>query len=128
MVALVQIPRPFDRNVARYEQTSKFVQDILNMMGLTQNESKIYTYLNKNGSKKAKEIAQNQQIHRTQTYHLLDSLQNKGMLVTISGRVTKYEGVEFQRVLDVFINNELRRIQELQLIRNELCELWNANF
>jgi len=128
MVALVQIPSSFESNVARYEQTSKFVQDILNKMGLTQNESKIYLYLNENGSKKAIEISQNQKIHRTQTYHLLETLQNKGMITVIYDRITKFERVEFQKVLDIFINNELKRIEELQIIRNKMRELWNPNF
>ncbi len=97
-------------------------------LGLSQNESKVYIYLNKNGSKKAKEIAQNQKIARTQTYHLLTELQNRGIVTVISDRITKYEGIEFERVLDILINNELKRIEEIQLMRSELSELWKANF
>ena len=46
----------------------------------------------------------------------------------ISGRVTKYKGVEFEQILDYLINNEIKRIEELQLMRDELRELWRANF
>ena len=128
MVALVQIPKSFESNVARYEQTSNFVQDILNKMGLTQNESKIYLYLNKNGSTIARDVAQNQKITRTQIYHLLTGLQNKGIVVIISDRITKFEGIEFEQVLDILINNKLKRIEELQIMRSELTELWKVNF
>ena len=127
-MALVEIKKPFDRNVERYEKISNSVQEILKKLGLTQNESKVYIYLSKNGSKKAKEIAQNQKIPRTQTYHLLTALQNKGMITVISGRITKFEGIGFEKVLDILINNELKRIEELQLMRSELSELWKANF
>ncbi len=127
-MALVEIPKPFESNIERYEQISNFVQKFLQKLGLSQNESKVYLYLNKNGSKKAKEIAQNQKIHRTQTYHLLETLQNKGMITLICDRITKYEGVEFQEVFDIFINNELKRIQKLQFIRNEMYNLWCKNF
>ena len=127
-MALVEIQKPFDRNVERYEKISNSVQEILKKLGLTQNESKVYIYLSKNGSKKAKEIAQNQKIPRTQTYHLLTALQNKGMITVISGRITKFEGIGFEKVLDILINNELKRIEELQLMRSELSELWKANF
>jgi len=127
-MALVEIPEPFDSNVERHEKISNSVQEILLKLGLTQNESKIYLYLNKNGSKKAKEIAQNQKIPRTQTYHLLAVLQNKGMVAMISDRITKFKGIEFEKVLDILINNELKRIEELQLMRIELSELWKANF
>jgi len=127
-MALVEIPKPFESNIERYEQISNSVQVILRKLGLTQNESKVYLYLNKNGSKKAKEIAKNQKIPRTQTYHLLTALQNKGMVTMISDRITKFEGIEFEKVLDILINSELKRIEELQLMRSELSELWKANF
>ena len=122
-MALVEIPKPFNANAERYEKISNSIQKILLKLGLTQNESKVYLYLNKNGSKKAREIAQNQKIPRTQTYHLLTTLQNKGIVVVISGRITKFEGIEFEKVLDILINNKLKTIEELQLMRNELSEL-----
>ncbi len=127
-MALVEIPKPFNGNAERYEKISNSVQEILLKLGLTQNESKVYLYLNKNGSKKAKEIGQNQKIPRTQTYHLLTALQNKGMLTIISDRPTRFEGIELERALDILINNELKRIEELQLMRSKLNELWRANF
>ena len=127
-MALVEIQKPFDSNVERYKQISNSVQKILQKLGLTQNESKVYIYLNKNGSKKAKEIAQNQKIPRTQTYHLLTALQHKGMITVVSEKITKFEGIEFEKVLDILINNELKKIEELQLMRSELSELWKAHF
>jgi len=127
-MALVEIPTPFGSNTERYEKTSNSVREILKKLGLSQNESNVYLYLNKNGSKKAKEIAQNQKIPRTQTYHLLTALQNKGMITVISDRITKFEGIEFEKALDILISNELKRIEELQLMRDELSELWKANF
>jgi len=127
-MALMQIQKPLDSNNDRYERISNSVYEILQKLGLTQKESKVYLYLNKNGSKKAKEIAQNQKIPRTQTYHLLAALQNKGMVTVISDKITKFEGIEFEKVLDILINSELKRIEDLQLMRSELSELWKANF
>ncbi len=46
----------------------------------------------------------------------------------ISGTPTKFEGVKFEKALNVLINNEIKRIEELQLMRNELSELWKAKF
>ena len=46
----------------------------------------------------------------------------------ISDRITKFEGIEFEKVLDILINNELKRIEELQLMMSELCKLCKANF
>ncbi len=122
-MALLEIKKSLDSNDERDEKISNSVYEILKKFGLTQNESKVYLYLNKNGSKKAKEIAQNQKIPRTQTYHILTTLQNKGIVTVISDRITKFAGIEFEKVLDILINNELKRIEELQLIRSELSEL-----
>jgi len=127
-MALVEISKSLDSNIEKYEKISNSVKEILQKLGLTQNESKVYLFLNKNGSKKAKEIAQNQKIPRTQTYHLLTALQNKGIITVISDRITKFEGIEFEKVLDILINNELKRIEELQLMKSELSKLWKANF
>ncbi len=127
-MALVAIPKSSSNNIGRYEKISNSIQEILQKLGLTQNESKVYLYLNKNGSKKAKEIAQNQKIPRTQTYHLLTALQNKGIVVVISDRITKFEVIELEKVLDILINNELKRIEDLQSMRSELSKLWKANF
>ncbi len=127
-MALVAIPKSSSNNIRRYEKISNSIQEILQKLGLTQNESKVYLYLNKNGSKKAKEIAQNQKIPRTQTYHLLTALQNKGIVVVISDRITKFEVIELEKVLEILINNELKRIEDLQSMRSELSELWKANF
>jgi len=46
----------------------------------------------------------------------------------ISDRITKFMEIEFEKILDILINNELIRIEELRLMRSELCELWKVNF
>ncbi|MEK0347969.1 MAG: helix-turn-helix domain-containing protein, partial [Nitrosopumilus sp.] len=70
---LAKIPKSFDRDIDRYEQIANSVQEMLMELGLTKNESKIYLYLNKNGSTIARDVAQNQKIPRTQIYHLLNA-------------------------------------------------------
>ena len=125
---IVNISKSNDGNIDRHEMISNSVQEILKKLGLTKNESKVYIYLNKNGSTKAKIIAQNQEIPRTQTYHLLNELRNKGIVTMTSSTPTKFEGVEFEKALDILINNEIKKIQELQLMRDELDELWKAKF
>ena len=125
---IVNISKSNNGNIDRFEKISNSTQEILKKLGLTKNESKVYLYLNKNGSAKAKIIAQNQKIPRTQTYHLLNELQNKGIVIMISDTPTKFEGVEFEKALDLLINNEIKRVEELQLMREELSEMWKTKF
>ena len=125
---LAKIPKSFDRDIDRYEQIANSVQEMLMKLGLTQNESKLYIHLNTNRLKEAREIAQNQKIPRTYTYRLLKELLNKGIVTLISDTPAKFEGIEFEKVLDILINNELKRIKEIQLMSSELSELWKENF
>ena len=123
-----EFPKSFDRDIDGYEQILYSEYEILKKLGLTKNESNLYIYLNKNGLKEAREIAQNQKIPRTYTYRLLKELLNKGIVTLISDTPAKFEGIEFEKVLDILINYKQKRIEELQLMRSELSELWKENF
>ena len=127
-MALVEIQKPAESHIQRYETVLDSAYKILMKLGLTENESKVYMYLNINGSKKAKEISRDQKIPRTETYHLLNSLDKKGLIKQVSERITIFEGIEFEKVLDILMSMELKRIEELQLMRNELNELWKVSF
>ena len=120
---LAKIPKLFDRDIDRYEQIANSVQEMLMELGLTKIESMLYLFLNKNGSTIVRDVAQNQKITRTQIYHLLTGLQNKGIVTLISDTPAKFEGIEFEKVLDILINYKQKRIEELQLMRSELSEL-----
>jgi len=50
------------------------------------------------------------------------------MITVISNRITKFEGIEFEKIFYILINSELKRIGELQLVRSKLSELWKVNF
>jgi len=121
---LTEFPKSFDRDIDGYEQITNSVQRMLMELGLTKNESKLYIYLNKNGLKEAKEIAQYQKIPRTYTYRLLKELLNKGIVTLISDTSEKFEGIELEKVFGILIDNELKRIEEPQLMSSELCEFW----
>ena len=109
---LAKIQKSFDHDINRYEQIANSVQEMLMKLGLTQNESKVYLYLNKSGSKIVKDISQDQKIPRTQTYHLLTVLQNKGIVTEISDRPTKFEGIELERALDILINYKQKKLKK----------------
>ena len=123
-----EFPKSFDRDIDGDEQNLYSEYEIIKKLGLTKNESNLYIYHNKNGLKEAREIAQNQKIPRTYTYRLLKELLNKGIVTLISDTPAKFEGIEFEKVLDILINNELKRIKEIQLMSSELSELWKENF
>jgi len=56
------------------------LQERLQDFGVTKNESKIYLFLSKHGTKKAIEISREEKIPRTEIYHLLINLESKGII------------------------------------------------
>jgi len=62
---------------------------------------------------------------RTETYHLLNSLQEIGIVVSIVDHPITFVSVPFNKTLQILINSEKERIRELESEQDELQKLWN---
>ncbi len=102
------------------------LQEKLRDFGLTKNESKIYIFLSKNGPKKAIEISREESIPRTETYHLLSNLENKGIITPSIQRPTRFSAVMIEKAIESIIENQLKRIDELKLLKDDMVDLWNS--
>jgi len=91
---------------------------------LTPNQSKVYLFLSKIGIKTASEVSKALTIPRTETYHLLSTLQQKGIIFSIFGKPTKFNAVGIEESLSILVNNEKNRISELELGKESLVKLW----
>ncbi|MEK6831665.1 MAG: helix-turn-helix domain-containing protein, partial [Thermoproteota archaeon] len=67
-----------DTQMYEYKLSLEKVQVELLQYGLTSNQSKVFIYLGKYGAKTAPEVCKALKLPRTETYHLLSALQNKG--------------------------------------------------
>jgi len=56
------------------------IRNELSKFGLTPNQSKVFLYLEKYGSSTATQVSKALKVPRTETYHLLTNLQNKGIV------------------------------------------------
>ncbi len=92
---------------------------------LTSNQAKVYLYLSKIGIKTASEISKALRIPRTETYHLLSTLQQKGIIFSIFGKPTRFNAVGIEESLEILVNNERNRLDELQIGKKGLIKLWN---
>ncbi len=92
---------------------------------LTPNQSKVYLFLSKIGIKTASEISKALKIPRTETYHLLSTLQQKGIIFSVFGKPTKFNAVGLEESLEILVNNEKSRIYELEAGKDSLIRLWN---
>ena len=92
---------------------------------LTPNQAKVYLFLSKIGIKTASEISKALSIPRTETYHLLSTLQQKGIIFSIFGKPSKFNAVGIEESIEILVNNEKKRIDELQAGKESLIRLWN---
>lgn len=96
----------------------------LEKFGLTKNQSKVYLYLSKNGPHSANELTKLLKLPRTETYHLLTGLQNKGIVIGNFGKPNKFDSLPFEKTISILVNNEKIRITELTKQGDELTNLW----
>lgn len=109
-------------------QTENPIHELNHMLvkyDLTPNQAKVYLFLSKIGVKTASEISKALKIPRTETYHLLSTLQQKGIIFSVFGKPTKFNAVGLEESLEILINNEKNRINELELGKNGIIKLWN---
>ena len=78
---------------AKHTESIEKINKILLQYGLTPNQSKVYLHLTKAGEKTASEISKNLKIPRTETYHLLNSLEQKGIIYSIFGKPSRFNSI-----------------------------------
>ena len=93
---------------------------------LTPNQAKVYLYLSKIGIKTASEISKSLKIPRTETYHLLSTLQQKGIIFSVFGKPTKFNAVGIDESIVILVNNEKNKIKELETGKESIIKLWKT--
>ena len=102
----------------------KIKKELINF-GLTSNQSKVFIYLGKYGSKSASEISKALQTPRTETYHLVNSLQNMGLVTAELTHPTKYTAMDMKQAIETLVKQEQSRINSLANKEESLSEMWN---
>lgn len=113
-----------DTELYRHKLTLERIKNELIAFGLTSNQSKVFIYLGKYGSKTAAEIAKALQLPRTETYHLVNSLQNLGLVTAELVHPTKYSAMEMKQAIETLVKQEQQRVNSLAGKENSLSELW----
>ncbi len=108
-------------DVEQYEE----IRNELLKFGLTSNQVKVFFYLGKFGSKTAIEISRSLRMPRTETYHLLSSLQSKGIVSSSFNHPTKFSSVALDKAIVALINAESARLNSLKSSEPLLKRLWD---
>ena len=100
------------------------VRDALVSFGLTPNQSKVFFYLGKIGAKTASDIAKAVNIPRSETYHLLTALQNKGIVEASFQHPIQFTALSIKDAVNLLISTETERLNKLKKSGPELEQMW----
>jgi len=98
--------------------------DALVGFGLTPNQSKVFFYLGKIGAKTASDIAKAVNVPRSETYHLLTALQNKGIVEASFQHPIQFTALPIKKAVNILISTETERLNKLKKSGPELEEIW----
>ena len=113
-----------DTELYKHKITLERIKNELIGFGLTSNQSKVFIYLGKYGAKTAAEIAKALQLPRTETYHLVNSLQNLGLVTAELAHPTKYSAMEMKQAIETLVKQEQQRVNSLAGKEESLSKLW----
>ncbi len=122
----MEIEETIAKSESNQHQLVLALQEKLRDFGLTKNESKIYVYLSKVGPQKAIEISRNENIPRTETYHLLSNLELKGIVTPSVQKPTRFSAVSIEEAIESIIKNQEKRIEELKILKKDMISLWDS--
>ncbi len=109
---------PVDK--ANYEE----IKEYFITFGLTPNQVKVFFYLGKVGQRSASDIAKAADIPRSETYHLLTALQNKGIVSATFEHPIKFSALQIQEAIHVLVSTETERLKKLKKSGPILEKLW----
>jgi len=115
-----------DSRSYEHKQSIDQLQDQFSKFGLTANQCKVYIFLGKYGSKTAPEVCRALKLPRTETYHLLTTLQNKGIASATFQHPIKFSALPLSKAIKSMVNTEKERIKKLEKQEEELTKLWNT--
>ena len=103
----------------------KITEELLKF-GLSTNQAKIYIYLGKYGPKTAAEVYKSLELPRSETYFILNTLQNRGIIESELSSPTKYSALALDKALSTLVNAEKEKLDILAQQKKELTELWDV--
>ena len=107
----------------------KAIDDLLaqfSEFGITPNQSKVYIYLGKYGSKTAPEVSRSLNIPRTETYRLLTTLQNLGVVSATFQHPIKFSALSLERAIKSMLDMERDRIKNLETKKENISKIWDS--
>ena len=115
-----------DSSSYEHKQSIDQLQSQFSKFGLTTNQGKVYIFLGKYGSKTAPEVCRALKLPRTETYHLLTTLQNKGVVSATFQHPIKFSALALSNAIKSMVDTEKERVKKLEIQEKELTKIWDS--
>ena len=109
-----------------YKISADELKQELSKFDLTSNQSKVYIFLGKYGSKTAPEVCKALKIARTETYQLLASLQKKGIVSATFAHPIKFSALPPHKAIKTLVDAEKERVKSLEKQQKTIIRLWDS--
>ena len=104
----------------------KRIYEILNDLGLSKRKADIYLFLSKKGVQKAQSIAAHLDIDRAQTYRLLRSLKEMGVLEETIEAPTRYIAVPIEDLIKSYVKDKKSEIDSLEADKDKIVSYFSS--
>ena len=115
-----------DSSSYEHKQSIDQLQVQFSKFGLTANQCKVYIFLGKYGSKTAPDVCRALKLPRTETYHLLTTLQNKGVVSATFQHPIKFSALPLSKAIKSMVDTEKERVKKLEIQEEELTKVWDT--
>lgn len=114
-----------DSKLNEYKLGIETITEDLVKFGLTKIQAKVFIYLGKYGSKTSPQVCRDLRIPRTETYHILNVLTNRGIVVSEFSHPTKFSAIKMEKAIKIMVKTEQAKLGMLSQKEKEITTLWN---
>lgn len=114
-----------DSNMYEYKAKLEHLKDQLQKFGLTKNQAKVYVFLGKYGPKSAPDVFRSLGLPRTETYFILNTLQNRGIVTAELSSPQKFSAIPVGKAILTLVNTEKEKLESLANLEGVLTQLWD---
>lgn len=100
------------------------IKKILGDFGLTEKEGEVYLFLASHDAMKGTEISRQLKKDKAQVYHILRSLQAKGLVESTLEAPVRFVPVPFEKVIECTIKAKRDEAARIESIKQELFDYW----
>jgi len=104
--------------------TEEILKKVLKDFGLTEFEAEVYLFLSKHNAMKGTEVSREIKKDKGQVYHILRSLQAKGLVESTLEAPVRFVPVPFEDVVESTIRAKKEETARIESAKKELVDYW----